>query len=161
MASIETLASPGPAASAAGAAEASSTGTAAAAPADGPGLRVKVTGAFESCFARARVPLRLGFDTTSLTRTSRAASLFPRTAAARFVATWRWAVADVDDVCGICRLAFESCCPTCKLPGDDCPPMVGGCKHAFHLHCIMTWLAAKDKEQVCPLCRREWDVGVQ
>lgn len=28
---------------------------------------------------------------------------------------------DEDDVCGICRLAFESCCPDCKVPGDDCP----------------------------------------
>jgi anaphase-promoting complex subunit 11 len=28
---------------------------------------------------------------------------------------------DDDDVCGICRLAFESCCPVCKVPGDDCP----------------------------------------
>lgn len=26
-----------------------------------------------------------------------------------------------DDVCGICRLAFEACCPVCKVPGDDCP----------------------------------------
>jgi anaphase-promoting complex subunit 11 len=26
-----------------------------------------------------------------------------------------------DDVCGICRLAFESTCPDCKIPGDDCP----------------------------------------
>ena len=78
---------------------------------------------------------------------------------ARFVATWRWDVTpDADDVCGICRNAFEASCPTCKSPGDDCPPLLGGCKHAFHLHCIMTWLAAKDKEQVCPLCRRPWDV---
>lgn len=28
---------------------------------------------------------------------------------------------DEDDVCGICRLAFESTCPECKVPGDDCP----------------------------------------
>jgi anaphase-promoting complex subunit 11 len=28
---------------------------------------------------------------------------------------------DEDDVCGICRLAFESACPGCKVPGDDCP----------------------------------------
>jgi len=35
------------------------------------------------------------------------------------VATWRW-VAN-DDTCGICRLAFDGCCPDCKLPGDDCP----------------------------------------
>ena len=25
------------------------------------------------------------------------------------------------DVCGICRVPFEGCCPQCKLPGDDCP----------------------------------------
>jgi anaphase-promoting complex subunit 11 len=79
--------------------------------------------------------------------------------AARFVATWRWNVTDDDDVCGICRLPFEHCCPGCKLPGDDCPPILGACKHAFHLHCITTWLSAKDKEQVCPLCRRVWEMG--
>jgi len=28
---------------------------------------------------------------------------------------------DEDDVCGICMLAYESCCPGCKVPGDDCP----------------------------------------
>jgi anaphase-promoting complex subunit 11 len=77
---------------------------------------------------------------------------------ARFVTTWRWNVTgDPADVCGICRNAFDACCPTCKVPGDDCPPMVGGCMHAFHLHCITTWLGTKDKEQVCPLCRRPWD----
>ena len=78
---------------------------------------------------------------------------------ARLVATWRWNVADDDDVCGICRLAFEHCCPGCKLPGDDCPPILGACKHAFHLHCITTWLGTKDKEQVCPLCRRVWEMS--
>ena len=26
-----------------------------------------------------------------------------------------------DDLCGICRVAFEACCPSCKTPGDDCP----------------------------------------
>ncbi|KAJ7380232.1 Anaphase promoting complex subunit 11 [Desmophyllum pertusum] len=35
------------------------------------------------------------------------------------VATWRW-VAN-DDNCGICRMAFDGCCPDCKTPGDDCP----------------------------------------
>ena len=28
---------------------------------------------------------------------------------------------DDDDVCGICQAAYESCCPICKVPGDDCP----------------------------------------
>ena len=28
---------------------------------------------------------------------------------------------DDDEVCGICQLEFESSCPACKVPGDDCP----------------------------------------
>lgn len=49
-------------------------------------------------------------------------------------AHWRWKVGnddengdnnntnnDEDDVCGICRIPFEGCCPECKTPGDDCP----------------------------------------
>ncbi|KAF6211114.1 hypothetical protein GE061_014228 [Apolygus lucorum] len=35
------------------------------------------------------------------------------------VATWRWLAND--DTCGICRLAFDGCCPDCKVPGDECP----------------------------------------
>lgn len=26
-----------------------------------------------------------------------------------------------DDVCGICRIPFDGCCPECKVPGDACP----------------------------------------
>ena len=53
---------------------------------------------------------------------------------ARFVTSWRWSVTkDPEDTCGICRLAYESVCPTCKLPGEDCPPIIGQCKHAFHM----------------------------
>lgn len=47
------------------------------------------------------------------------------------IAQWRWDVpgsdADHDDgdgegdVCGICRVSYEGCCPGCKMPGDDCP----------------------------------------
>lgn len=28
---------------------------------------------------------------------------------------------DDEDLCGICRVAFEGCCPDCKVPGEDCP----------------------------------------
>ena len=38
-----------------------------------------------------------------------------------------------DDVCGICRLAFESTCPECKIPGDDCPLSTFPCYHPLHL----------------------------
>lgn len=47
------------------------------------------------------------------------------------VAQWQWDTGRQDDgngdgeeeedVCGICRNPFEGCCPTCKVPGDDCP----------------------------------------
>jgi anaphase-promoting complex subunit 11 len=47
------------------------------------------------------------------------------------VAHWKWDIGteaesqgdedEEEDVCGICRVAFEGCCPTCKTPGDDCP----------------------------------------
>jgi hypothetical protein len=37
------------------------------------------------------------------------------------VAKWKWEVAD-EEVCGICRMPYEACCPGVKYPGDDCPP---------------------------------------
>ena len=60
-------------------------------------------------------------------------------------------------MCGICRNAFELCCPSCALPGDDCPPLWGACTHAFHLHCIVKWLEAQTDKKECPLCRRAWE----
>ncbi|CAJ0921542.1 10771_t:CDS:1, partial [Entrophospora sp. SA101] len=36
------------------------------------------------------------------------------------VAYWRWDVSN-EEVCGICRNLFDGCCPTCRIPGDDCP----------------------------------------
>ncbi|XP_061998298.1 anaphase-promoting complex subunit 11-like isoform X6 [Rosa rugosa] len=35
------------------------------------------------------------------------------------VAAWTWDAQD--ETCGIWRMAFDGCCPDCKLPGDDCP----------------------------------------
>eukprot|EP00095_Tigriopus_kingsejongensis_P005194 snap_masked-scaffold321_size207582-processed-gene-1.4 protein:Tk05194 transcript:snap_masked-scaffold321_size207582-processed-gene-1.4-mRNA-1 annotation:"anaphase-promoting complex subunit 11" len=70
------------------------------------------------------------------------------------VATWKW-VAN-DDTCGICRVAFEGCCPDCKIPGDDCPLVWGQCTHCFHIHCIMKWLQSQQAQQLCPMCRQDW-----
>ena len=88
--------------------------------------------------------------------TTRARRPRPTPAAARFVATWKWDTGE-DDVCGICRNAFEQCCPGCSMPGDDCPPLWGSCNHAFHLHCIVKWLEAQADKKECPLCRRPWE----
>nr|XP_054755915.1 anaphase-promoting complex subunit 11-like [Lytechinus pictus] len=70
------------------------------------------------------------------------------------VATWRW-IAN-DDNCGICRTAFDGCCPDCKMPGDDCPLVWGQCSHVFHMHCILKWLNSQQVHQLCPMCRQEW-----
>ena len=97
------------------------------------------------------------------------------------VAQWRWDTGntgsdDTDgesDVCGICRVPFEGCCPSCKMPGDDCPlsnsfavsgtwyadPMIlvwGECTHVFHLHCLLKWLSTAASKQQCPMDRRTW-----
>ena len=59
------------------------------------------------------------------------------------VAEWRWdtgqgaAAGEQDedeDVCGICRLPFEACCPACKVPGDDCP--LSASNHSLQTPCI-------------------------
>ncbi|XP_074383395.1 anaphase-promoting complex subunit 11, partial [Apium graveolens] len=70
------------------------------------------------------------------------------------VASWTWDAQD--ETCGICRMAFDGCCPDCKLPGDDCPLIWGACNHAFHLHCILKWVNSQTSQAQCPMCRREW-----
>jgi len=80
-----------------------------------------------------------------------------------------------DDVCGICRLAFESTCPECKIPGDDCPlstspshwpwtwnrgwswqTVWGECTHVFHMHCLLKWIDTESSKGQCPMDRRPW-----
>lgn len=70
------------------------------------------------------------------------------------VAVWKWLAND--DTCGICRVAFDGCCPDCKFAGDDCPLVWGECSHCFHIHCIEKWLSSQQQEQKCPMCRQDW-----
>lgn len=70
------------------------------------------------------------------------------------VAVWKWLAND--DTCGICRVAFDGCCPDCKYAGDDCPLVWGQCSHCFHIHCIMKWLGTQQTQHLCPMCRQEW-----
>lgn len=72
------------------------------------------------------------------------------------VGVWSWNAGDVDDVCGICRVAFDACPPDAKFPGDDSPVVWGQCGHAFHLQCITKWLTSQT-EQRCPICRGNWE----
>uniref|UniRef100_A0A1I7T2D5 Anaphase-promoting complex subunit 11 n=2 Tax=Caenorhabditis tropicalis TaxID=1561998 RepID=A0A1I7T2D5_9PELO len=72
---------------------------------------------------------------------------------------WKW-MQGGEDTCGICRMEFESACNMCKFPGDDCPLVVGNCRHAFHRHCIDKWIAAPTNQPKaqCPLCRQDWQI---
>ena len=70
------------------------------------------------------------------------------------IASWTWDAQD--ETCGICRMAFDGCCPDCKFPGDDCPLIWGACNHAYHLHCILKWVNSQTSTPLCPMCRREW-----
>ncbi|KAF9490301.1 anaphase-promoting complex subunit Apc11 [Pleurotus eryngii] len=79
------------------------------------------------------------------------------------VAQWRWDTGNKDgaddgegDVCGICRVPFEGCCPSCKVPGDDCPLIWGECSHVFHMHCLLKWIGTAASKQQCPMDRRPW-----
>ncbi|CAE6526798.1 unnamed protein product [Rhizoctonia solani] len=108
------------------------------------------------------------------------------------VAHWKWDVGtevetqgddeEEEDVCGICRVAFEGCCPACKTPGDDCPLsecsfkiamlpchsvrflsyltinwlVWGQCTHVFHMHCLIKWIEQPASKQQCPMDRRPW-----
>lgn len=72
---------------------------------------------------------------------------------------WKW-LQGGEDTCGICRMEFESACNMCKFPGDDCPLVLGICRHAFHRHCIDKWIAAPTNQPraQCPLCRQDWTI---
>ena len=97
------------------------------------------------------------------------------------IAQWRWDTGNTDhdegdgegDVCGICRVPYEGCCPTCKVPGDDCPlsectarssdtfltdnhVVWGECSHVFHMHCLLKWIGTPASKQQCPMDRRTW-----
>ncbi|KAF9650666.1 anaphase-promoting complex subunit Apc11 [Thelephora ganbajun] len=80
------------------------------------------------------------------------------------IAQWRWDTGNADhdegdgegDVCGICRVPYEGCCPTCKVPGDDCPLIWGECSHVFHMHCLLKWIGTPASKQQCPMDRRTW-----
>ncbi|KAK4402080.1 Anaphase-promoting complex subunit [Sesamum angolense] len=57
------------------------------------------------------------------------------------VASWTWDAQD--ETCGICRMAFDGCCPDCKLPGDDCPLRSGSSKDNWFLLITFTALASQ------------------
>lgn len=75
-------------------------------------------------------------------------------------AEWSWNILrEGEDSCSICHSKYDACCPTCKMPGDDCPLMWGECSHVFHLHCIVTWFQTSPNGERCPMDRKPWRIA--
>ncbi|PVU88715.1 hypothetical protein BB559_005450 [Furculomyces boomerangus] len=70
-------------------------------------------------------------------------------------AKWAWKTT-TNDICGICRLDFEACCPDCLYPGQTCQIVEGACGHIFHVHCIDKWLNSENSQNLCPMDRLAW-----
>lgn len=74
------------------------------------------------------------------------------------VAAWAW---DIEmETCAICRNHLMDACIMCQSLEPDaekpanCSVAWGTCNHAFHLHCIATWLNTRE---VCPLDNKVWE----
>ncbi|KAF9455655.1 anaphase-promoting complex subunit 11, partial [Collybia nuda] len=59
-----------------------------------------------------------------------------------------------DVVYGIFQALYEGCCPSCKVPGGDCPS--GECTHVFHIHCLSKWIGTTASKQQCPMGHRTY-----
>lgn len=85
-------------------------------------------------------------DTIVLLRTTWCIDMKVTINSFKAVATWKWDLPEEsDDTCGICRVNFEGTCSKCKFPGDDCPIIVGECRHCFHMVRVESW----DEGAVC------------
>jgi anaphase-promoting complex subunit 11 len=55
--------------------------------------------------------------------------------------------------CTICNGPLGQPCVKCTSALDDCPVVIGACRHAFHQHCFEQWVQTHG---TCPLCRETW-----
>jgi hypothetical protein len=60
-----------------------------------------------------------------------------------------------NETCPICRCNVIDKCLECLNLNEEaeCKSVLGECNHAYHIHCIQTWLKTK---KVCPLDNKTW-----
>ncbi|KPA77860.1 hypothetical protein ABB37_06662 [Leptomonas pyrrhocoris] len=57
------------------------------------------------------------------------------------------------DSCAVCNGSLGHPCVNCNSVLDDCPVVIGACRHAFHQHCFERWEKAHG---TCPTCQEAW-----
>ena len=73
------------------------------------------------------------------------------------ITLWKYNVDE--EVCSICKCGLQEMCPECSLgtiAEDTCYIVHGVCCHAFHAHCIESWL---QKNKACPICHKVWEIA--
>jgi RING-box protein 1 len=70
-----------------------------------------------------------------------------------------WSHQGDDENCSICRSTINDVCIQCQTlmgqPNISCNIGWGACNHAFHVHCISTWIKS---HSTCPLCSEPWQM---
>ena len=64
----------------------------------------------------------------------------------------------INDICAICRNNLNEKCIICSNQIDNanikCDSVLGTCGHAYHYHCIKSWIDLKNNN--CPLDNKIW-----
>jgi RING-box protein 1 len=80
----------------------------------------------------------------------------------RFYPVWTFDV--VSDICAICKNPLVKKCISCmnkfNILNNKCKSSSGTCGHAFHYHCINTWLR-KRGNNTCPIDKVPWSYAKQ
>lgn len=66
------------------------------------------------------------------------------------------------DKCYVCMNNTMSLCGSCSVGETDqseCKIIVGGCSHAYHLHCYRGVIAANPHIDTCIYCKAPWNLA--
>lgn len=78
------------------------------------------------------------------------------------VAYWSWLQEGNDNQCTICTNALEQPCLCVCMANphlnEECTISFGKCTHAYHSHCILSWLK---KGTNCPKCDEVWEPDIR